>query len=68
MELFFLDLQKKPAAERMLIAILINMIFFDVYMAYKPMSLLFIAVGYFYATEPEYEIEDDFEEERLKVV
>jgi hypothetical protein len=34
-----------------LVAFLINMLFFDVYLAYKPMSLLFLISGYTYAFE-----------------
>lgn len=33
----------------MIVAFAINMIFFDVYLAYKPMSLLFFITGYSYA-------------------
>lgn len=35
--------------KQVLIALLINMIFFDVYLAYKPMAFLFLLVGYHYA-------------------
>lgn len=35
----------------MIIVFLINMIFFDAYLAYKPMSLLFFVTGYFYSLD-----------------
>ena len=35
----------------MMIAFLLNMLFFDVYLAYKPMSLIFLIVGYAYAAK-----------------
>lgn len=34
----------------MVVAFMINMIFFDIYLAYKPMSLLFFVTGYVYST------------------
>lgn len=34
----------------MVIVLIVNMIFFDTYLAYKPMSLLFLAAGYSYAS------------------
>jgi hypothetical protein len=49
---FFSTIYKKNAQLKwMLIAFLINMIFFDVYLAYKPMSLLFFITGYFYISQ-----------------
>lgn len=38
------------ALKWMVIVFLINMIFFDAYLAYKPMSLLFFVAGYAYAS------------------
>lgn len=35
----------------MVIVFLLNMLFFDAYLAYKPMSLLFLVSGAYYATE-----------------
>lgn len=40
---------KTKQLQWMVIVLLINMIFFDVYLAYKPMSLLFFVTGYAYA-------------------
>lgn len=37
----------------MMISLLVNMIFFDVYLAYKPMSLLFFITGYAYSVSEE---------------
>lgn len=52
---FSLIYKKNEQLKWMLIAILINMVFFDVYMAYKPMSLLFFVIGYYYAVQPQEE-------------
>lgn len=37
-----------PAMHAMMVAFYINMIFFDAYLAYKPMSLLFLTAGYIF--------------------
>lgn len=39
------------AVKAMMVAFYINMIFFDAYLAYKPMSLLFLIAGYLYQTK-----------------
>src|SRR5262249_36059724 len=44
--LFYLIAQQTPQLFWMMVAFLLNMVFFDVYLAYKPMSLLFLIVGY----------------------
>ncbi len=49
--LFYLIAKQTPQLYWMMIAFLLNMLFFDVYLAYKPMSLLFLIVGYAYASE-----------------
>lgn len=49
--LFYLMGKKSPQLFWMMGAFLLNMLFFDVYLAYKPMSLLFLIVGYSYAKE-----------------
>lgn len=41
--------QKNKMLKWMVISLMINMIFFDVYLAYKPMSLLFFITGYAYS-------------------
>lgn len=41
--------QKSTQLKWMVIAFMINMIFFDAYLAYKPMSLLFLVTGFTYA-------------------
>lgn len=47
--LFFRNLSRlSPAVKAMMVAFFINMIFFDAYLAYKPMSLLFLVAGYLY--------------------
>jgi hypothetical protein len=47
--LLFRNLSKlSPAVKAMMMAFYINMIFFDAYLAYKPMSLLFLIAGYLY--------------------
>lgn len=47
--LFYLIGRSSPQLFWMMMAFLLNMLFFDVYLAYKPMSLLFFMVGYSYA-------------------
>lgn len=49
--LFYLIAIQTPQLYWMMIAFLLNMLFFDVYLAYKPMSLLFLIVGYAYASK-----------------
>lgn len=47
--LLFRSLSKlSPVVKAMMMAFYINMIFFDAYLAYKPMSLLFLVAGYLY--------------------
>jgi hypothetical protein len=41
--------RKMKQLKWMMISLMINMIFFDVYLAYKPMSLLFFVTGYAYS-------------------
>lgn len=41
--------RKTPQLQWMCIGLFFNMIFFDAYLAYKPMSLLFLITGYVYA-------------------
>jgi hypothetical protein len=53
-KLFSRIYQKSKQLKWMVIAFLINMIFFDVYLAYKPMSLLFLVVGYAYSASEKY--------------
>lgn len=48
-KLFSLIYHKSTQLKWMMVAFLINMIFFDVYLAYKPMSLLFFIAGYAYS-------------------
>lgn len=58
--LFYLIAIQTPQLYWMMIAFLLNMLFFDVYLAYKPMSLIFLIVGYAYAAkdaENEYKTE-----------
>ncbi len=43
--------RQTPYLKWMTIAFLINMIFFDIYLAYKPMSLLFLVSGWAYSQE-----------------
>lgn len=48
--LFFYDIARQSTIlSHWIIVFLINMIFFDVYLAYKPMSLMFLLTGYTYA-------------------
>ena len=49
--LFYLIANQSTQLYWMMVAFMLNMIFFDVYLAYKPMSLLFLIVGYAYATK-----------------
>ena len=55
---FFKEIYKQSEMMKwMIIAFVINNMFIDIYLAYKPMSLLFLASGYVYAqkqvnTEP----------------
>lgn len=50
--IFFRTIYRKTLQlQWMCIAFLLNMIFFDVYLAYKPMSLLFLAAGYAYSSD-----------------
>lgn len=49
--LFYLIAMQSPQLYWMMVAFLLNMLFFDVYLAYKPMSLLFLIVGYTYASK-----------------
>ncbi len=49
--LFYLIAKQTPQLYWMMIAFLLNMLFFDVYLAYKPMSLIFLIVGYAYAAK-----------------
>jgi hypothetical protein len=48
--LFYLIGIQTPQLRWMMIAFLLNMVFFDVYLAYKPMSLLFLIVGHAYSS------------------
>ncbi len=48
-KLFSIMYKKTIQLKWMLIAFLLNMIFFDIYLAYKPMSLLFLVSGYAYS-------------------
>jgi len=41
--------KKSTLLQWMMIAFFFNMIFFDIYLAYKPMSVLFLVTGYTYA-------------------
>jgi hypothetical protein len=50
--LFYLMATQSRQLFWMMAAFMLNMIFFDVYLAYKPMSLLFLIVGYSYAKKP----------------
>lgn len=47
--LFYLMSKQSKQLFWMMAAFMLNMIFFDVYLAYKPMSLLFLIVGYHYS-------------------
>lgn len=49
--LFLLIFKQDDQLKWMIVAAGINMITFDVYLAYKPMSLLFLSSGYFYAKQ-----------------
>jgi hypothetical protein len=58
--LLFLQLLSKlyrqsPQLKGMITALLVNMLFFDAYLAYKPMSLLFLVSGYQYVYKYMYE-------------
>jgi hypothetical protein len=47
---FFASIYRKtPQLQWMCIALFLNMIFFDAYLAYKPMSLLLLVAGYAYS-------------------
>ncbi|MGZ3733166.1 MAG: hypothetical protein ACXU9U_05460, partial [Parachlamydiaceae bacterium] len=59
--LFYLIGAQSPQLRWMMIAFLLNMVFFDVYLAYKPMSLLFLILGHTYATNL------TFQERKLKL-
>lgn len=48
--LFYLIAKQTTQLYWMMVAFMLNMIFFDVYLAYKPMSLLFLIVGSAHAT------------------
>lgn len=48
-KVFSLIARQSPQLKWMVIAFLINMVFFDVYLAYKPMSLLFFVSGCAYS-------------------
>lgn len=48
--LFYLIAKQTTQLYWMMAAFMLNMIFFDVYLAYKPMSLLFLIVGFAHAT------------------
>lgn len=48
--LFYLMASQSRELYWMMAAFMLNMIFFDVYLAYKPMSFLFLIVGYTYAS------------------
>lgn len=48
--LFYLMAMQSTQLYWMMVAFMLNMIFFDVYLAYKPMSLLFLIVGHSYAS------------------
>jgi len=48
---FYLIYRQNPQLKWMIIAFLINMVTFDVYLAYKPMSLIFLISGYTYAIQ-----------------
>lgn len=49
--LFYLMATQSKQLYWMMTAFMLNMIFFDVYLAYKPMSLLFLVTGYTYASK-----------------
>jgi hypothetical protein len=49
--LFYLIASQTTQLYWMMVAFMLNMVFFDVYLAYKPMSLLFLIAGYAYATK-----------------
>lgn len=50
--LFYLMATQSKQLYWMMAAFMLNMVFFDVYLAYKPMSLLFLIVGHTYASKP----------------
>lgn len=50
--LFYLMATQSRQLYWMMAAFMLNMVFFDVYLAYKPMSLLFLIVGHTYASKP----------------
>ncbi len=50
-KLFSTIVQQSQALKWIVIAFLINMIFFDIYLAYKPMSLLLLLSGYEYSSK-----------------
>jgi hypothetical protein len=50
--LFYLIGRISRPLKWMVVAVALNMLFFDVYLAYKPMSLLFLIVGYSYPHSP----------------
>jgi len=52
-KLFSLIYRQSREMKWMVVAFMINMIFFDVYLAYKPMVLLFYASGYAYSVSKE---------------
>lgn len=51
-KLFSYIYYKSKQLKWMIVTLLINMIFFDVYLAYKPMSLLFFLTGYAFQLKP----------------
>lgn len=48
---FYLIARRSRALWLCLVVFMINMVFFDVYLAYKPMSILFLMAGFSYAEE-----------------
>jgi hypothetical protein len=54
---------KTKALQWMVIVWVINNIFIDIYLTYKPMSLLFLVTGYAFAEQPEYDSQT--EEQRV---
>src|SRR5690606_31552302 len=48
-QLFYRIAKVSETLEYCIVAFAINMIFIDVYLAYKPMALIFFMTGYFYA-------------------
>lgn len=48
---FYLIAKQNRQLKWMMVSFLVNMVFFDVYLAYKPMSLLFLVTGFAYAAQ-----------------